>query len=201
MNEDPGFADDGRGLCRYRCESESYKALYSAGVCSEGYVPYFYGLLEHINPKDIPSLSAFTNDTRLPNAILLEYLPNASSFSIENFSRELFHLASEGLKTVHNARVIHNDPYLKNVLVSEAEAGGKRVVWMDFDIAIVFPTDSKMRGSLDLEEEIRLEREFFECVSGRVVSSLSQFCFIFFCFLVDLVVDNRLIKSIGMAMG
>ncbi|PWY82973.1 hypothetical protein BO70DRAFT_261235, partial [Aspergillus heteromorphus CBS 117.55] len=138
MKDDPGFADDGRDLCRYRCESQAYQALHINGICKLGIVPYFYGIFESFDPQLLGSaLESFEKYHNLPCAILLEYLPNATSFEHASLSSESISTAILNLKIIHGARVVHNDAYPKNTLIAPGTRS-QRVVWIDFDVSIVF---------------------------------------------------------------
>ncbi|KAJ5582011.1 hypothetical protein N7535_000631 [Penicillium sp. DV-2018c] len=171
MEDDPGFADDGRDLCRYRCESQAYQALHAHGVCRQGIVPYFYGLFETFDPELLgDNLESFKEDKNFPCAILLEYLPNATSFESAGVSPELVKIAFEGLKKIHGARVIHNDTYPKNVLVVPRPEP-HRVIWVDFDVSIVFSPEEETRGKLNLDDEAAVEMELFECRARRLALS------------------------------
>ncbi|RHZ52670.1 uncharacterized protein CDV56_103043 [Aspergillus thermomutatus] len=163
MGDDPGFSPDGRDLCRYRCESQAYQALWTHGVCGQGIVPYLYGLLESFDPRLLGSdLGSFNEDKAFPCAILLEYLPNPTSFETAgaSLSPELVRIAVDSLKTIHGARVVHNDPHLKNVLIVP-KAKSPRVVWVDFDVSIVFSGEGT-RGLLTLSDEAEWETKVFE---------------------------------------
>lgn len=117
MDDDPGYAHDGRDLCRYRCESHSYERLRAHGVCSQGCVSNFYGLLEDLDPDLFGShLVEFKDDNTRPCAILLEYLPTAEPLNKVNSRDEFVQMGLEGLEKIHEAGVIHNDAYPKNVL-------------------------------------------------------------------------------------
>lgn len=162
INEDLGFADDGRDLCRYRCESQSYQALHAHGVCKQGIVPSLYGIFEAFDPELLgDDIASFKEDKEFPSAILLEYLPNAISFQSAGLSPELIRMAIEGLKKIHGAHVVHNDAYPKNVLVVP-RTESHRVVWIDFDVSIVFPAEETTKGPLDWNFEVPLEMSFFE---------------------------------------
>ncbi|KAE8149557.1 hypothetical protein BDV25DRAFT_130263 [Aspergillus avenaceus] len=125
MGDDPGFSPDGRDLCRYRCESQAYFSLSRHGACDQGIVPQFYGVLENLDPSIFePDLEAFKGDKNQPCGILLEYLQDASTFTSDERSEELFLYSTEALKQIHQARVIHNDPHpTRNLLVASGHRG------------------------------------------------------------------------------
>ncbi|RAK90043.1 hypothetical protein BO79DRAFT_10290 [Aspergillus costaricaensis CBS 115574] len=137
-NGDPGFTERGRDLNRYRCELKAYMNLLRHGVCDRGFVPYFYGYIDRLDPSTFqPALRHFTHDKLHPSAILLEYLPAAESLNCVNYSKALYNTAIEGMKEIHNAHVHHRDIYPKNILLSE-EGSKKRLVWVDFDVSTTF---------------------------------------------------------------
>lgn len=136
-NGDPGFADNGRDLNRFRCELNAYKNLIKHRVCERGFVPYFYGHIDQIDPSAFrPALQHFVGDKLYPRAILLEYLPNAESLNCENYSDSRYHQAIDGMKQIHNAHVHHRDIYPKNILI--VPGAEERMVWVDFDVATTF---------------------------------------------------------------
>lgn len=49
-NGDPGFADNGRDLNRFRCEFSAYQNLSAHGVCEKGVVPRYYGHVDQLDP-------------------------------------------------------------------------------------------------------------------------------------------------------
>ncbi|PLB44463.1 hypothetical protein P170DRAFT_450563 [Aspergillus steynii IBT 23096] len=130
VNKDPGFTSKGRDLCRWRCEIEAYKLLSAAGACEQGFVPKLHAVFEDIDPLTptlVPHLNAFLDDVHRPCA---GFTPN--------YTRDRIQKAILGIKAVHHVRVVHNDPYRKNVLIVpgvEGKGGDERVVWVDFDIA------------------------------------------------------------------
>ncbi|GAB1191698.1 hypothetical protein APSETT444_000880 [Aspergillus pseudonomiae] len=69
-------------------------------------------------------------------------------------------MAVDGLKTIHNTGVIHNDALPKNVLIVPGTTS-QRVVWIDFDISIVFSAKGT-RGLLNLSDEAEWEVRVFE---------------------------------------
>ena len=83
-----------------------------------------------------------------------------------------------GIQKIHLALVEHNDPYPKNILIVPGNL--ERVIWIDFDVAIVYPNDAyigkKERGRIEFETEVvesfgwllvRLRRQ--------LIASFSQF--------------------------
>lgn len=177
MDGEMGFAEDGRDLCRYRCEAQAYQALHAHRVCREQTVPYLHGLFENFDPTLLGDhLKSFQGDKTPPNAILLEYRPNAKSFesAASTISPEPETIAIEGLQKKHDARVIHNDNYPKNVLVVPQDKS-QRAVWVDFDVAIVFPAEGT-RGLLSLPEEDEWEMEVVKSRMRKLVRCLPALC-------------------------
>lgn len=179
MDDDPGFSDDGRDLCRYRCESQAYQALQAHGIC-EGVVPCFYGVFEDIDPHLLgSSLEAFKDDKKQPCAILLEYLSGSKSFTIHGvFCPELLERAMAGLERIRNILVV---------------SGGKgcprqRVVWIDFDVSIVFSADiAGQILDLDLDGEAEWEMRVFKSRVRKMVRIFDYFSLFLLCFLTDWV--------------
>lgn len=48
--------------------------------------------------------------------------------------------AVAGIEDIHSVGVEHNDPYPKYILIVRGSM--ERVVWIDFDIAIIYEADS-----------------------------------------------------------
>ncbi|PYI09804.1 hypothetical protein BO78DRAFT_362287 [Aspergillus sclerotiicarbonarius CBS 121057] len=156
MDDDPGLAPDGRDLCRYRCETQSYRALHAHDVCGKG-VLRFYGTLENLDPFAFePHLQYFTDDKYLPCAILLEWLPDARPLGDLEWSPQLVKPIYAALGQIHQAGVIHNDAYPKNILVVPGKQG-QRIVWIDFDVSIVFVGGK--RPKMNLDDEIDMENQ------------------------------------------
>ncbi|KAK2758953.1 hypothetical protein FQN54_003051 [Arachnomyces sp. PD_36] len=160
-NEDPGYAGDGvRDLNRTRCEIRAYCRLKSSKVCDEGFVPEFYGYMSAVDPALWTHLSVFQNDIDHPSVIMIEYLPNPIPMNSVTFSKERFEKVNVGIERINSALVEHNDPYPKNVLIVPGEP--ERVVWIDFDVAIVYPADESYMGER--------ERGWFKLEAERVKS-------------------------------
>lgn len=68
--------------------------------------------------------------------IILEYLPDAESLNCVNYSAARYRDAIVGMKRIHEAHVIHEDVYPKNILV--VPGAPERLVWVGFDVATTF---------------------------------------------------------------
>ncbi|THC92319.1 hypothetical protein EYZ11_008213 [Aspergillus tanneri] len=140
-NGDPGFTKKGRDLNRFRCELNAYRNLYSFGVCERGLVPYYYGYIDRLDPaKYQPHLNHFAGDTHFPNRRL--------------------QTAIYGLRQIHNALIHHHDIYPKNILIVQGHP--ERVVWIDFDVAVTFPSKEAMNCQAEkyCQHEIELFASF-----------------------------------------
>ena len=126
------------------------------GLCDRGIVPKVYGFIECLDPKNFePELHHFLRDKHLPNAILLEYLPGASSMNYLKYSEERMKIAIKGIQQIHElALVEHIDTYSRNILIVPGPP--ERVLWTDFDIAVSF----KDRLELTAEDKERMDLEF-----------------------------------------
>ncbi|KKZ63789.1 hypothetical protein EMCG_01893 [[Emmonsia] crescens] len=133
-NGDPGYACDRiRDLNRSRCEIRAYCSLKQFNICDAGF-----------------------HDTSLPCAILLEYLPNPLLMNCVTYTKERMHKAVISIQQIHLALVEHNDPYPKNILIIPDDP--ERVVWIDFDVAIVYPNNTyigkKEHQRIEFETEV-----------------------------------------------
>ena len=117
-NGDPGFADNGRDLNRFRCEFNAYRNLSAFGVCEKGVVPRYYGHIDQLGPGQFrPHLDHFIHDLYHPKAMVFEYLPNTESINCVNYSKERFQKAIDGIQEIYKALVYHQDVYLKNIVL------------------------------------------------------------------------------------
>ncbi|PGH30701.1 hypothetical protein GX50_06514 [[Emmonsia] crescens] len=157
-NGDSGYAPDRiRDLDRSRCEIRAYCSLKRFKICDSGVVPNFYGFMLAIDPADcIPHLDAFRYEAGLPSAILIEYLPKPLVMNCVTYTAERIKKAVIGIQQIHSALIEHNDPYPKNILIVPGDR--ERVIWVDFDVAIVYPNDTyietKGRDRIEFETEV-----------------------------------------------
>ncbi|KAH2200672.1 hypothetical protein KXW59_003354 [Aspergillus fumigatus] len=162
-NGDPGFTEKGRDLNRFRCELNAYRNLHSFGVCERGFVPYYYGYIDRLDPtKFCPHLTHFANDLYNPRGILLEYLQDPEELNCVNYSDSRFQIAIDGLREIHGALIQHRDVYPKNILIAR-----ERVVWIDFDVAVTFPDKESM--NLQAEEYCQYEMKLFKSFGELLV--------------------------------
>lgn len=148
---------------RFRCELNAYRNLHSFGVCERGFVPYYYGYIDRLDPtKFCPHLTHFVNDLHNPRAILLEYLQEPEELNCVNYSDSRFQIAINGLREIHRALIQHRDVYPKNVLIAR-----ERVVWIDFDVAVTFLNKESM--NLQAVEYFQYEIKLFESYGELLV--------------------------------
>ncbi|KAF4209771.1 hypothetical protein CNMCM8927_004974 [Aspergillus lentulus] len=163
-NGDPGYSERGRDLNRFRCELNAYRNLLKFGVCERGFVPFFHGCIDRLDPSHFhQQLNHFKEDKFLPRAIVLEYFPEAERLNCLNYSDDLFRSAVDGIREIHEALIHHHDVYPKNMLV----VSGTKLVWIDFDVATTFK-DMGIREKAYCEYEVKLVKSFGEllvCVS------------------------------------
>ncbi|PYI09833.1 hypothetical protein BO78DRAFT_362358 [Aspergillus sclerotiicarbonarius CBS 121057] len=160
-NGDPGYAQDGRDLNRFRCEINAYGNLQVGGVCRKGVVPRYIGYIDQIDPALYrPHLDHFANDINKPRGILLEFLPNTERLNCVNYSDNRFQVAMQGLKEIHQAKVLHNDPYPRNILIVHGDP--ERIVWVDFDVSMSYSDSQLQDGRVQMwfEEEIKWAANF-----------------------------------------
>jgi hypothetical protein len=151
------MADDGRrDLSRYRSEARACVNLRKHGLCDRGIVAKVYGFIECLDPRifEPEQLHHFLRDKYLPNAILLEYLPDLFSINYSNYSEKRMNIAIRGMQQIHEVALVeHLDTYTKHILIVPGPP--ERVMWIDFDIAVSF----KDRSQLNAKDKQRMDEE------------------------------------------
>ncbi|OOF90573.1 hypothetical protein ASPCADRAFT_135035 [Aspergillus carbonarius ITEM 5010] len=163
---EPSPADPpNRAIDPFKCESAAFARLHEHGLCNQGYVPRFCGLIEQINPGDwSPHLNNFLEDRLCPNALLLEYIPNLHPITLSNFSKKRAHQLHHILLEIYRAGIYHGDPYPRNMMVQEDE---DRVLWVDFDRAQTLTPDSLQQYQVEwLEEEADMMDYFVKALTA-----------------------------------
>ncbi|KDQ64566.1 hypothetical protein JAAARDRAFT_201892 [Jaapia argillacea MUCL 33604] len=120
------------GKSRFENERRVYEHLLHYGVSAKGFVPKCYGWFKLHVDEDAGWLVSFLADPIPPNAILLEYFPDASRLNVSNITVPVAQNALRSLARVHEAGIHHRDINPRNHLVL---ADG-RVVIIDFDVAL-----------------------------------------------------------------
>lgn len=92
------------------------------------------------------------------NAIFIEYIPGMQMLDIGTYSKARMEKFIDGLKIIHNAHVLHDDPRPRNMMIVTAQGKAEerpmeRVMWLDFDHAKTY------REPLSKEEEICIAEE------------------------------------------
>ncbi|KAF5854836.1 hypothetical protein ETB97_011115 [Aspergillus alliaceus] len=146
----------------FLCESSAYRRLKEKGFCERGVVPDFYGIISNIRPTSWPHLYMFHDDKLPPNAIIIEYIPNMKKIDLSNFSRQRVESLRNILFQMHQAKILHGDPYPRNMMIAK-----NRVLWIDFDSAQTFLEDQALTPSQDrrFKEEVELMEYFVEALT------------------------------------
>ncbi|KGO43564.1 hypothetical protein PEX2_083080 [Penicillium expansum] len=139
---DPPF----RSIDLFKNESRTYSRLKARGFCERGSVPDFYGMVENIDPEAKgwqPQLKEFYDKTfpqghdpeARPNGVLMEYVPDVNIFDISNYTEERARKFHQLLMDIHEAGIVHLDPYFQNMLI---QGDSDRVLWIDYELAQIF---------------------------------------------------------------
>jgi hypothetical protein len=110
----------------------------------------------------------FLEDPALPNAVLMEFIPNLLTFEFETFSTERAEQLKFTMAEMHKARVFSGDLYSRNVKV---QVETNKALFIDFDHAQTFPLISKKKHQRKrMFEWMRGEEEIFLEVLVKLVS-------------------------------
>lgn len=110
----------------YFLETTAYAYLRLARV--EDFVPKFYGY-DSRTPSQWGLDTIFGEKDGMFYGILLEWLEGAERLSSQNMTLDNVVDFIRGLAQIHNAGILHNDIFERNMLVIPAT---KRAVWVDF---------------------------------------------------------------------
>ncbi|ATY64299.1 serine threonine kinase [Cordyceps militaris] len=142
----------------FTIEHRAYQLLKEKGFCKRGLVPKFYGVIQHINVELWPDLHAFRHHKWRPNAVLIEYIPDAEKICLNNFSQDNVNRLCSILAEFHQAGLLHGDPYPRNMMVVQGKLKD-RVFWLDFDSSKVVD-----RQTCSEQVERQLEDEMEEVI-------------------------------------
>ncbi|EEH34341.2 hypothetical protein PAAG_05390 [Paracoccidioides lutzii Pb01] len=130
------------------CESTAYRRLVKYGHCDCGIM--------------------FLNDKNPPSAIFLEYIPRMEMIHPHSFTKERGEVLNHGIRemsraeskegrvrrAVHRALVLHCDAKPRDVMIVSNDP--ERVIWLDFDRAQTYPTNSLTEGQQGFIEDEEL---------------------------------------------
>jgi serine/threonine protein kinase len=137
-------------------------------LCDDGLVPQCYGFTDFPDwnpalgcpsnpmPNQLDPWKFFRNDVKSPMALFLEYFPDMKHLSFYNLTADVANAALSILTRIHEAHILHNDFFPRNILVSR---NGRVVVvcivpsftWsgliqndpkVDFGDAVIHPDDT-----------------------------------------------------------
>ncbi|KAJ5169290.1 uncharacterized protein N7500_002073 [Penicillium coprophilum] len=151
-----------RSIDLFKNESRAYSRLKARGFCERGSVPDFYGVVENIDPEAKgwqPQLKEFHDKTfprgldpkARPNGVLMEYIPDVNILELSNYTETRAHKLRQLLFEIHEAGIVHLDPYPRNMLI---QGDSDRVLWIDYELAQIFdPEHSEHPRFFDQERE------------------------------------------------
>ena len=155
----------------FKCESRAYQRLRERGLCKRHLVPEFFGVVEQIDPRLWqPYLNVFLEDGLHPNAVVMEYIPNMREFDLDSFSLSRLQRCQSILDEIHAARVLHSDPYPRNIMVQEET---DRVLWIDFDRAQTYAEDKPLTSKQ--EKSVATETAIMYAFAGAIVCEALDF--------------------------
>lgn len=79
-----------------------------------------------------PDMREFQHHEHPPDAILMEFIPNAESIQISNFTQDKIDRLSQILFDFHDVGLLHGDVYPRNMMVVQGTPHDA-VFWLDFD--------------------------------------------------------------------
>ncbi|EDN09611.1 predicted protein [Histoplasma mississippiense (nom. inval.)] len=147
-------------------EATAYQRLQAHGVTEKGYVPRFYGSIEKLEPELWqPNLNMFINDTELPSAIFIEYIPDMRQLHLDTFSKDRMARFVQAIKAITAALVMHNDLKARNFMV----APGERVVLLDFDRARTYDKNTITAEQQEwLREDVQIVQDLGRLLVGLI---------------------------------
>ncbi|EER36951.1 conserved hypothetical protein [Histoplasma capsulatum H143] len=145
-------------------EATAYQRLQAHGVTAKGYVPRFYGSIEKLEPELWqPNLNMFINDTELPSAIFIEYIPDMRQLHLDTFSKDRMARFVQAIKAITAALVMHNDLKARNFMVTP----GERVVLLDFDRAKTYDKNTITAEQQEwLREDVQIVQDLGRLLVG-----------------------------------
>ena len=155
----------------FTCESTAYRRLKEKGLCDKGIVPQFFGTMEQIQPELWkPHLNMFLEHDLLPNAILIEYIPDMQMIDLPTFSPDRLDKLASILDEIHDTKVLHRDPYPRNMMIIPGNPD--RVLWIDFDRAQTYSYSEPVTAQQ--QEWFNFENQMMKELAEGLVSHMIQ---------------------------
>jgi len=127
----------------YNLETAAYEYLLHHGV--HHWIPHIYGTgVRSVAQWGLAEIDGDTDGQYY--GILMEWIEGSERLSEENVRADHIVSLVRGLVRIHDAGVLHGDPYPQNMLVVP---GSSRAVWIDFSCAQVNPDEK------DTEDEMK----------------------------------------------
>ncbi|PYH83245.1 hypothetical protein BO82DRAFT_352970 [Aspergillus uvarum CBS 121591] len=150
-------------------EVTSYERLKAKGLCARGVIPDYYGYLTLTGLTLWPDLHMFTDDELPPKAILIEYVPGMKQLELINYTKSRAETLRNVLFEINAAMILHGDIAPRNMMVCSGDTD--RVLWIDFDLAMVFPENKPLteRQKEWFEDEAALINELVDGLAQDAV--------------------------------
>ncbi|RAK82031.1 uncharacterized protein BO72DRAFT_523905 [Aspergillus fijiensis CBS 313.89] len=150
-------------------EVTAYERLKAKGLCARGVIPDYYGYMTFADLTLWPELHMFTDDELPPKAILIECVPGMQQLELINYTQSRVKTLRNVLSEINAAKVLHSDIAPRNMMVCSGET--ERVLWIDFDLSVVFPEDEPLTEEHQewVEDEAALMDEFVDWLSQDAV--------------------------------
>lgn len=141
------------------------------------YLAHYLGSLEHNDLQSCrPHLDAHLEDEPFMtgkswlSAMFNEYIPGLEELTFENVTQECLDSLHDGIKAINSARVLHNDPFPKNMMVFSEDPA--RAMWLDFDRAETYSLDRDL--TRDELENLEIEDLGIDQFAEAAVSSMYE---------------------------
>ncbi|EQL33949.1 hypothetical protein, variant 1 [Blastomyces dermatitidis ATCC 26199] len=120
----------------------------------------------------------FINDTELPSAIFIEYIPNMHQLHLDTFFKDCMTKFVWVIKAITAALVMHNDLKARNFMITP----GERVVLLDFNRARIYNNNIITAEQQEwLQENVQIVQDLgclleMDVAEGRLNHSYLYFC-------------------------
>lgn len=137
-------------------EAAVYRFLKYHSFCKDKTIPDFFGVIYNVRqPQHWPTLDVF-EAPRPANAIILEYVKDMESLSVENYTEARGERIKSIAERYNQLGVRHGDPYPRNMqLVVGKDGKDDRLLWIDFETSeLLHPVPSEQYQKDWLREDL-----------------------------------------------